>query len=276
MSPSLAPSCLSLDPSPAHAAGAVGSDPPPARRARSRGARAPQGGAGPAALDARASVLQAALRHVELPRSALLALAGLGQEHEVVAGCPVLGRGDVAGALWLVLAGQVALGTRDAARPLQQTRLVEPGQWLDAASAWLGGAYFEDAWTLGDALLCSFPIEPLQRCCEQHPGLAVALLGVLAQRVGALTEGTLGLMLKDAEARCATWLLQHAEPGAAAVATVKLRERKRAIASQLAITPETFSRVFRQLREKRLIETEGYEVRLLDPEALRRIADGRR
>jgi CRP-like cAMP-binding protein len=224
-------------------------------------------------LDARTAMLQAALQPARVPREAALALAREAVEHTLPPGCPVLSRGDAAHALWLVASGQVALGTMSQGRLTQQTRRVEPGQWLDVASAWLNGRYLEDACTQSDVLLWSFPLEAVRALCIEHPLLAEGLITVLAVRVRDLTEGTLGLMQKDAEARCATWLLQHAElrPGREG-AVVVLRERKRAIASQLAVTPETFSRVLRQLREKQIIEVAGYTVRVLQLDALRRIA----
>lgn len=226
-------------------------------------------------LDARTALLQAALQPARIQRDAAHALAQLAVEHALPPGCPVFGRGDAAHGLWLVASGQVALGTLSQGRFTQQTRRVEPGQWLDAASAWLQGRYFEDAWTQSEVLLWSFRLDAVHACCIEHPSLAEGLLTVLAARVRDLTEGTLGLMQKDAEARCATWLLQHAElrPGRdGGSAVVTLRERKRAIASQLAVTPETFSRVLRQLRDKQVIEVSGYTVRVLELEALRRIA----
>jgi CRP-like cAMP-binding protein len=81
-------------------------------------------------------------------------------------------------------------------------------------------------------------------------------------------------LAKDADARCAEWLLRHAEPidnvGALAVT---LHERKRLIAAQLGIAPETFSRVLRHLRELNLISGGGRVLSLLNPQALRDLAE---
>jgi CRP-like cAMP-binding protein len=227
-------------------------------------------------LDARAALLQASLAPARVTREAAQALAQLAHEHILDSGRVVFQQGEPALALWLVVSGQVALGTLREGRLAQQTRQVEPGQWLDAASAWLDGSPLEDAVTQSPALLWAFDVEAVRECCVDHPSLAEGLIRLLAGRVRLLTEGTLGLMLKDAEARCATWLLEHAEvkPGSdgSKTALVALRERKRAIASQLAVTPETFSRVLRQLRERQVIDVAGYTVKVLDVEALRRAA----
>ncbi|AKJ28024.1 Crp/Fnr family transcriptional regulator [Caldimonas brevitalea] len=228
-------------------------------------------------LDARAALLHAALGTARVSRTAAHAMAQLAQEYVLAPSCPVFSRGDAAQTLWLLASGEVALGTAEQGRPPRQTRRVEPGQWVDAASAWLQGHYLEDAWTQSASVLWGFELTSLRACLSEHPSLAEGLITVLSGRVRELTEGRLGLMVKDAEARCATWVLQQAEPRAGAgggVATVVLRERKRAIASQLAVTPETFSRVLRQWREKGVAEVEGYTLRVLDLPALQEIAEG--
>jgi CRP-like cAMP-binding protein len=77
---------------------------------------------------------------------------------------------------------------------------------------------------------------------------------------------------KDAEARCAEWLLRHAESSDIGVCSVKLQQRKRLIAAQLGIAPETLSRVLRHLRERSLISGSGRIVNLVDPGGLRSLA----
>ena len=83
-------------------------------------------------------------------------------------------------------------------------------------------------------------------------------------------------LAKDAEARCAEWLLRHAEPAqdAPGMLSVMLRQRqrKRMIAAQLGIAPETLSRVLRQLRERSLISGSGRVLKLLDLNGLRALA----
>ena len=53
---------------------------------------------------------------------------------------------------------------------------------------------------------------------------------------------------------------------------MQLSERKRDIAAQLAIAPETLSRMMRELKRKGLIEVHGYRIQLLDLPALQREA----
>ena len=108
----------------------------------------------------------------------------------------------------------------------------------------------------------------------RYPELARRTVMGLAGQVYALTEATHDLMHKDADARLAAWLLQRCVPEAAAPhkARVVMQERKRDIASQLAITPETLSRLLRQLSSDGLIDVHGYTIGVLDPDGLRRRA----
>jgi len=89
------------------------------------------------------------------------------------------------------------------------------------------------------------------------------------------TELGVSRLAKDADARCAEWLLRHAKPdellGGLAV---KLTERKRTIAAQLGMAPETFSRVLRHLRERQLIIGGGRILGLPNPQALQELAGG--
>ncbi len=86
------------------------------------------------------------------------------------------------------------------------------------------------------------------------------------------SELAVSRLAKDAEARCAEWLLAHAQTSAQGSVAVMLNQRKRLIAAQLGIAPETLSRVLRHLRERSLISGSGRVVNLVDPGGLRSLA----
>ena len=81
-------------------------------------------------------------------------------------------------------------------------------------------------------------------------------------------------MHKDAPARLAAWLHERCQPDPASPerALVQLPMRKRDIASQLAITPETLSRLMRSFSSQGVLLVAGYTVHVLDPAALQAIA----
>ena len=86
------------------------------------------------------------------------------------------------------------------------------------------------------------------------------------------TELAVSRLAQDAEARCAQWLLRHAQHDGNGSLRVTLHQRKRLIAAQLGIAPETFSRVLRHLREHGLIAGTGNVLALPQPRALQMVA----
>jgi CRP-like cAMP-binding protein len=89
-----------------------------------------------------------------------------------------------------------------------------------------------------------------------------------------LARSTQSLMHQDAPARWAAWLLARCQPvpGEDERGVVQLPLRKRDIASQLAITPETLSRLMRSFTAQGVIAVAGYTVHVLDRAALARLA----
>jgi len=78
-------------------------------------------------------------------------------------------------------------------------------------------------------------------------------------------------MHKDANSRLAAWLQRRLD---GSQMLLHLDERKRDIAAQLGMSPETLSRQMRQLSRNGLIEVHGYQVRVLDGPGLQRLAQG--
>ena len=204
-------------------------------------------------------------------------LVRVAQFHAVAAGQTVFTRLGVAATLVALRSGEVALGFRTADGVFRTERIVRGPAWLDPGSAWLAEPRAMDAQALGAAVVVELPRDLLEARLAGHPDLAQRLIQVLAREVQALSANTHELMHKDAPARLAQWLLKRCEPlesvaGTTGQALVKLHQRKRDLASQLAITPETLSRLMRSFMRQGVIEVSGYQVRVLDPAALGRLA----
>ena len=203
----------------------------------------------------------------------LQALCAIAQVRQVAQGNGVLSRTSNARTLVALRSGDVALGLRTADGVFRTERILRGPAWLDLSSAWLGGPHAMDAQALTAASLIDLPHDALAGRLAQLPGLAQRLIHGLAREVQVLAVNTHELMHKDAPARLAQWLHQRCEPvaGAEGQAIVRLHERKRDVASQLAITPETLSRLMRGFSRKGVIEVSGYTLRVLDPAALARL-----
>ncbi len=191
----------------------------------------------------------------------------------LTAGAVLLHRGEPVADLVHLLQGRVVLGVMVEGVMAHQLGVVEGPFWLEAASGLLGLPHAVDALAETDVLLQNVPVQDFVARVQALPQDAQNLLMDMARSQRQQTEMGVSRLAKDADARCAEWLLRHAQPdellGGLAV---KLTERKRTIAAQLGIAPETFSRVLRHLRDRQLISGGGGVLGLPNPQALRELA----
>lgn len=188
-------------------------------------------------------------------------------------GAVLLRRGECSSQVLHVDQGRVMLGVLDKGILQHQLGVVEGPFWLEAASGLLGLAHAVDAVAETAVQLQFVAVDDFVAEVRALPAASQNLLMDLAKAQRQQTELAVSRLAKDADARFAEWLLRHAQsngqPGGMAVT---LTERKRTIAAQLGIAPETFSRVLRHLRERQLISGAGRVLSLPNPQALRELA----
>lgn len=188
-------------------------------------------------------------------------------------GTPLLRRSQAMGEVLHVDTGRVALGLMEGDVLAHQLGVVEGPFWLEATAAVLGLPSAVDGVAETAVTVRRVPLKAFQASLNALPASAQAVLRDVARAHRQQAELAVSRLAKDAEARCAEWLLRHAEPaGDQGSLSVMLRERKRMIAAQLGIAPETLSRVLRHLREQSLISGSGRVVNLVDPKGLRSLA----
>jgi CRP-like cAMP-binding protein len=191
----------------------------------------------------------------------------------VAPGTPLLRRAFAMNEVLHVDSGRVALGLMEGEVMAHQLGVVEGPFWLEATAAVLGLPSAVDGVAETAVTLRRVPLSIFQASLNALPRAALTVLHDVAQAHRQQTELAVSRLAKDAEARCAEWLLRHAEPaGEPGSLSVMLRQRKRLIAAQLGIAPETLSRVLRHLREQSLISGSGRVVNLLNPSGLRSLA----
>lgn len=184
----------------------------------------------------------------------------------------LLQRGVDAPWVGFIESGRVALGVLEGEVLEHQIGVLEGPCWLDASSVVLGLPHLVDAVADSSVQLRQVSIEDFRKGMADMPESAQAVLADVAMAHRRQTEFAVSRLAKDAEARCAEWLLSHARASDHGVMAVELQQRKRSIAAQLGIAPETFSRVLRHLREQSLISGTGRVLNLVNPNALRSLA----
>lgn len=197
----------------------------------------------------------------------------------VSAGAVLWRRGQPAAHVTYLQAGRVAFGVlalASADADSLEHRLgmqAEPG-WMDAASIVLGLPAAMDAIADTDVVLRTAPLAQFVRTVAKADPACSQVLNDMALACRQQTEWAVSRLAKDAEARCAEWLLRRAAPTSAGGAMVQLAQRKRVIAAELGMAPETLSRVLRHLRERRLIAGSGRTLQLVDTSGLAMLANG--
>src|ERR1035437_9453954 len=165
--------------------------------------------------------------------------------------------------------GRVALGLLVGDKLEHQFGVVEGPSWLEATAAVLNLPSAVDAVAQTDVSVRRVPLAEFRRVLAELPRSAQGVLRDVALGARQQTELAVSRLSKDAESRCAEWLVRHAQTGPEGEMIVPLQQRKRLIAAQLGIAPETFSRVLHQLRERGLVAGVGRTLTLPLPSDLR-------
>lgn len=196
------------------------------------------------------------------------------------AGSVLLRRLVMADTVIYIESGRVALGVLGA--PVagtakgevldQQLRVAIGPCWLEATAAVLNLPSAVDAVAETEVTLRNVPMAEFRKSLANCDDGVRAILLDVAQAHRHQTDLVVSRLAKDAEARCAEWLLRHATNNDKGGCSVQLQQRKRTIATQLGIAPETLSRVLRHLRERSLISGSGRIVNLVDMKGLRSLA----
>ena len=198
----------------------------------------------------------------------------LAQTEVVGAGQLLRQRGMATDSVLYLDSGCVVLGVREAGELRHQLGVVEGPAWLDAAFALTGKPCCVDMVTESRVRLRRVSLLSFQQSLQVLPESVVTLVRDMAQGYCQQTEIAVSRLAQDAETRCAQWLLRHAQRADNGTLHVTLNQRKRTIAAQLGIAPETFSRVLRHLREHGLIAGTGNVLKLPQPSALQSVAGG--
>lgn len=181
-------------------------------------------------------------------------------------------RGSRSDSVLYLDSGCVVLGVREGGQMRHQLGIVEGPTWLDAAFALTGKPCGVDMVTDTRVRVRRVALQSFQHSVQGLPETVATLVRDMAQGYCQQTETAVSRLAQDAETRCAQWLLRHAQHDVNGTWSVTLKQRKRTIAAQLGIAPETLSRVLRHLREHGLIAGTGNQLNLPQPGALQSVA----
>jgi len=192
----------------------------------------------------------------EMDAASLDRLAAGAERRELKRGSRLFRKGDPATGMYVVVFGEINLIATTPARGARLTGVVGPGQSFGEPVMFLERPAVVDAQAATDALVLHLPASLVFDEIERNPRFARRMIAGLSRRVEALVRELDRHASGTGRARLAAYLLRGHE-GATGELVVKLPAAKAAIATQLNLTPETFSRLLRELADRDLIRVQG-------------------
>lgn len=187
----------------------------------------------------------------------------------LVANQMLFNKDDPANYFYLVKKGQIKLFRVTPAGDEKVFHLFSPGGWVAEMAMFLPSpSYPMNAQAEVASELLAVKREALHKVVEESPKLACQLLGFMSTKISALVNNVDKLTFINASQRLVLHLGHLYQLQGIDNDKVKLQVPKRVLASQLNITPETFSRILRKFKVSGLIEEKGDSIILLDKESL--------
>lgn len=207
----------------------------------------------------------------DLPDDLARQLAAVGGVRHARKGEFLFQEGEAAEGFFVVVSGRVRVFKTGWDGREQTLHILGPGEPVGEVPVFAGARFPATAQALDEVTTCFFPRAALLDAYARNPGLAMAMLAVLARRLREFTRLIENLSLKEMPQRLAAYLVHQAEGGRRAV---RLDITKGTLATILGASQETLSRTLARLADAGLITVEGRTIVLHDPERLGRLAQG--
>lgn len=165
--------------------------------------------------------------------------------------------GDAASLLLVVHTGSVKISRVNLEGHEHVLRVLGPGDFVGESAFLTGRTPDHYATALEPASMCTFRHEDLEQLVRAHPIIGLRMLEEVSRRLGDAESRLNALISGDVGARLADYLLSLPGSPADGGTAVRLPLAKKDIASLLDTTPESLSRHLRQLRESRVLSSDG-------------------
>lgn len=181
---------------------------------------------------------------------------------------PLFQKGDVPQGMYIVIMGQVKIYLLSTQGGEKVMHMAGPGATFGEALAFLDKPYPVNAVATQDSIVLLIRKDVLLRAMNECPMLARKMLANLSLRLHELIEDMEICSMRSSMQRVVCFLSNQSTTIEDGMHVVHLGTSKQTIASQLNLTPETFSRSLNQLSAAGLIEVNGRDIRVLDREKL--------
>jgi CRP-like cAMP-binding protein len=186
-------------------------------------------------------------------------------------GDPIFWEGDEGNGFYIVAAGMVKVYKMSLEGKEQILHLYGPGQPVGEVPVFAGRHFPANAQAMEKCRLLFFGRDAFIDLITENPSLALNMLAVLSMRLRQFTVQIENLSLKEVPGRLASYLIYLGQEQNRQ-SRVKLPVSKGQLASLLGTIPETLSRIFNKMSAQGIIEVQGAEITISDPDALDELA----
>ncbi|MFZ5807295.1 MAG: Crp/Fnr family transcriptional regulator [Verrucomicrobiota bacterium] len=203
--------------------------------------------------------------------AALTEVANSARVRKISKGQYLFHRGDPVEGIFLISSGSLQTYRVNAVGKEQVIHTFEEGDSFAEAVLVTEGGYPVSARASHDAVVVILPKSIMLRLMLCEPTLTFKMLETVSRRLRSIVGLVDDLRLKTVESRLMGWLMdQCPQPFSSRSVTIKLRITKRALAAEMGMTSETFSRTLAKLKCKRLLRVQGREIVIENPFAFKK------
>jgi CRP-like cAMP-binding protein len=169
-----------------------------------------------------------------------------------------------------VLSGMMQLSVSNADGNEKVVEIIGPGETFGEAVMFLHRSYPVDAVALLPVELVTISAEVIDALLATEATFARSMLASMASRLHTMVTDIEMYTLRSATQRVVGFVLRELgnRVNSGSPERIALRSTKQVVASRLGLSPETFSRVIRDLSDRGLLRVEGRSFVVPDPAAL--------
>jgi CRP/FNR family transcriptional regulator len=200
----------------------------------------------------------------------LQALANIAIPQTYKKGAILFWEGDEGTGLFIIKSGRIKIFKVANGGKEQIFHIFGADDYFAEVPTFDGGRFPASAAALENSEVVFIPRTAFLLVIQEHPALALAMLGTFARHLRKLTHLVDTLSFKEVPERLANYLLKLSDRhGKADVFELDLPKGQ--LAALLGTIPETLSRTFYKLSQEGIIEMNGTTVRLCDRDRLRNL-----
>ncbi len=177
--------------------------------------------------------------------------------------------GDPSVCFYLLVSGQIKLYRTSVEGHEKVVEIIQPGDSFAEAVMFMDKPKFPvSAQALKPSEIIAINMQQYRNLLSENMQTCFRLMADLSMRLHHRLDEIDTLTLQNATFRVIHFLLSKMPADATTNFIVQLPASKRLIASQLAIQPETFSRILNKLKEKNILEVNGRDIQVFDKQRL--------